>query len=226
MLFFGADPDLDTTSIAAVDESCKVRYVAVAKSGAQAKDREAVVPAVKALYEWVLDPYLRVVRTGQQVGGIAVEAQEIYRGVGDASTKNPRSLLLVGNVAGAALVCLMAAMGEDSPTHFPAPQAWKGSVPKPIHQARILHRVGWQYEQVGVTPGKKVVRGYAFPANPEDYAGVPGASKLKKTDWKHVTDAIGLALYARDQYNAQVLRTTLRTSRQGTTDGAPISRSR
>lgn len=67
------------------------------------------------------------------------------------------------------------------------PAEWKGQTPKDISQARICSRLGWPFEKMA---------GYARPT--DGFSGVRGATELKKSDWKHVLDAIGIALWGAD----------------------------
>ena len=71
----------------------------------------------------------------------------------------------------------------------PLPAQWKGQVPKAVHQGRILTALGLKYETTGGASGD----GYCVPLDPEPK--IPGGSKLPKSAWKHVVDAIGLALW-------------------------------
>lgn len=126
MIFIGIDPDLHCCGIATIDDKGKVTRCLTVKTPKKLfKGRDAVVAMIESLqvaqfYEMDTDHVL------------CVEAQEIYLG----QTKNPRSIMLLATVAGAALAL------PASKRYFPAPQEWKGSVPKQIHQARTL----------GVTP--------------------------------------------------------------------------
>lgn len=69
---------------------------------------------------------------------------------------------------------------------LPLPSQWKGSVPKEIHQARVLRKVG-------IEPKKGA--GYCYPADPK----VLKRWGFPKGSWKHLSDAIGLALWGLEQ---------------------------
>lgn len=120
---------------------------------------------------------------GQIIGEytVAVENQEISYSAKDR--KNPRSMLGVAQVAGA----FVGLLGRGRRVFFPMPQEWKGSVPKIIHQARTFSRLGIPYASV------KAQGGYCHPIHLSPWG-------LNKGDWKHVADAAGLALWARDKY--------------------------
>jgi hypothetical protein len=116
------------------------------------------------------------------VRAIAVEGQEIVSSAKRGA--NPGDLLRLATIAG----FLVAEAGYECKheTYFPLPQRWKGSVPKDIHQSRILSRLG-------ILSQKRA--GYSAPA-PSGFANVLGASDLNVSDWKHVVDGIGLAAWA------------------------------
>ena len=123
----------------------------------------------------------------RETAASAVEAQEIYRN----KTPNPKSILLLGNVAGAALAA-MAVAGQV--VYFPEPKEWKKQVPKAIHQGRTYSKLGIGHTRVGDE------RGYCLPEESWRSMFFP---HVKKSDWKHVGDAVGLALYAREKYHAE-----------------------
>jgi Holliday junction resolvasome RuvABC endonuclease subunit len=123
----------------------------------------------------------------REVVASAVEAQEIYRN----KTPNPKSILLLGNVAGAAIAA-MSVVGQV--VYFPEPKEWKKQVPKAIHQGRSYTKMGIEYARIGKEDG------YCLPAESWRSMFFP---HVKKADWKHVGDAIGLALYARERYYAE-----------------------
>lgn len=186
MFFIGADPDLHTTGIALVSDNpadpIKVWCIEVEKD--VRKGRDAAVAMIEAINRF----------SGGVSDYFAVEAQEIYQGAGqDADTKNPRSILWLGHVAGALFFFLNMEAIEG---YFPSPQEWKGTVPKQIHQARILTSLRIPYEKVGKDPRT----GYCRPT---DFSRFQGEVK-SKTHWKHLIDALGLALWAKDQYHLQV----------------------
>lgn len=115
--------------------------------------------------------------------GAAVESQELYQ-FGESKTKNPKSIMQLATAAG---MILAEVRKYTENIYFPAPQAWKGSVPKGIHQARICSRVEWKYEQVGGRDG------YCQPKGLQECLDMRIGSQ-----WKHAMDSIGLALYARE----------------------------
>lgn len=117
---------------------------------------------------------------GVSVGPLLVvlEGQKIRPGLGVSS--------------GAALGATMSAFPEAK-VIVPDAQEWKGSVPKKIHQARILKAQGWE--------GQKRSDYMTVVGDPKDLIGrdVIGAEIIKSSDWKHVLDGVGLAHWGQRQ---------------------------
>lgn len=185
MLFLGFDPDLHTSAFATVDENMEVVNLHIFRVPATLKGREAVKAMADTINmngRWA---------GGVVFGGYAVEAQEIYP-TGPQRTKNPTSILLLGHISGAALCALSGVYGVGEHRYFPTPIQWKGSIPKIIHHRRILTRAGYNDAQIFETGSKE-----------DGYCGLID-SAFNRGDWKHLTDAIGLAQWAANQYlNAQ-----------------------
>ena len=112
-----------------------------------------------------------------------VEGQQIYKG----KTKNPTSILMLGQVAGA---CLTLPAGE---TMFPLPKEWKGDVPKSVNQLRTLMYLGVYsaFRKVGGKEPYWALRPHAPRLSLFDRM----PTKMLQSDWKHTLDAVGLALW-------------------------------
>jgi len=178
MIILGIDPDLHNTGIATLLGS-QVREVAVARVSRRLKGRDAVLAMVDSIAS-------TVGLLTDAVELVVVEGQVIYLG----KTKNPMSILHLAQVAGGAL-----RSGFARSKLLPEPREWKGSVPKQIHQARVLTELGWAFERRGT-----VKDGYCVPTSAPN---VFGAGALRPSDWKHVTDAIGLALWGYEKGRQQ-----------------------
>ena len=118
------------------------------------------------------------------MGSVTVEAQKTYRG----KTKNPQDIVVLAAAAGVVLNAACARWPQATAS-FVLPEVWKKGVPKRIHQARILSRLGVPYTAKGTKSD-----GYCVPHWPEGRAPL-GADKLNMSDWKHVVDAIGIAVW-------------------------------
>lgn len=110
-----------------------------------------------------------------------VEGQKIYTG----SKADPNDLITLAHVAGG-IAGQLAVLCPQTPVCVPKPQDWKKQTPKDIHQARVLNKFGLLVEKRAE---------YALPAGCAKSAKILGASSLRDTDWKHVSDAVGLAAY-------------------------------
>jgi len=180
----GIDPDLHHTGLALLCDGCDVgtelAVLDVKCIAAAGLKCEAAV--IEMVHQLSIDWFPGSIGLGPVL--ITVEAQEIYLG---GATKNPRNIMHLAQVAGAALAC--ATRQFINPIlYFPRPATWKGQVPKQIHQERTLDKLGWPCRRVGTLKG-----GYCYPTASSivDIARAP----LPKTHWKHVVDAMGLALW-------------------------------
>lgn len=188
-IFLGVDPDLHTLPIAAVDDNGVFvsATIAVSKYVKGVVEQQAVLEMVRVLHD--LDYAL----PGRMMA-YAVEAQELYLG----KTRDPRNILHLGTVAGAALLRLRE-YGCLAEAYFPRPAEWKGEVPKDVHGRRILTKAGWGLSDLADAGGQEP---YVYPRCPHRGALLGGydSGRWNKGDWKHLTDAIGLAQWAAEKY--------------------------
>ena len=94
---------------------------------------------------------------------------------------------------------------------FPRPGEWKGQVPKQINQMRAFKKLGIPAQ----TRGKKET-GYCVPDLKHlchIHADQIVQGPLNLGDWKHVGDAVGLALWAREKYINRERQQGLRANR-------------
>lgn len=183
MYCIGVDPDLHNIGLALLNGDGTVLDVRIISSSGKKEEAAVIAMARQLRVEWF--PGYAYHNTELT---IVVEAQELYLGGG---TKNPRNIMHLAQVAGAAIcVASYMAIGPNKTLYFPRPQEWKGQVPKRIHQARILKQLGWPHVQVGTNN-----RGYSYPITGEQQLCPCARPPLQKTQWTHAVDAIGLALW-------------------------------
>lgn len=196
--YAGLDPDLHTSAFAVIDETCTLVHLDITKLNNNFKAERAVVNQNSLIFDLLATAgkTLPVSENGSFTVAIAcwaVESQSVtYTG---RSGKNPQDMIPVAQVAGA--WCCVLAGWADTPVKrqlFPKPQAWKGSVPKQIHQARICKEMGWEYQK----RGSRTNGGYCLPVLPPDSKWHAFTEAHGVTGWKHAMDAIGLALFAKE----------------------------
>lgn len=173
-LILGIDPDTKNTGLAMVEfddvvrSTCGqadrlmsistpvVKWVATARAkGAKVQDRlqpmaEAIAWAMKSIY-------------CQGIAACVIEWQRL-RPHGE---KNPNSIVDLNGIAG--MAAGVWSCNSGAPLFTPIPVQWKGTVPKPIHQKRIMSKV--------------------------EISPASGFASLNKTARGHIIDAIGLALW-------------------------------
>lgn len=202
MIFVGVDPDLHHSALAAVDETGqKVWALLITEVDSKFKEQTAAVELARKLAGQISC----LKNMPSDVTAFAVEAQEISYTA--KSGKNPRSILHLAPATGMWLLAGHQAW-PGAAVFNPLPQAWKGSVPKQIHQARILTAIGWQYERVG----KDHSTGYCRPTpggRGDEQMIEDVTARHGKAVWKHLVDAIGLALWARDEWTIKSRQTQI-----------------
>jgi hypothetical protein len=181
--FLGSDPDLRTLSVAVLKNVAGLpvldRILLVKQKGS--KGDAAVLDMINAMQRMLVN-YLWM--NGQVV--MAVESQDVsYTGCTNAARVS--DLVNLAHIAGA--VCQKFSVLAPRAMLLPKPQAWKGNVPKGIHQCRVLKRLGVAFTMKG---GQE-----PYPV-PVDLRSVVSGDKLNDGDWKDINDSIGLALYAWD----------------------------
>lgn len=112
-----------------------------------------------------------------------IEGQQIYAG----KNINPANILKLAQFTGLAL---QKAAQYAASAEIVLPKTWKGTVAKHIHQARIVTQMGLTPETHG-----SGANAYTVPAE--------GLLGLKVTELKHVIDAVGIAMWARDRFHRE-----------------------
>lgn len=120
-----------------------------------------------------------------------VEGQEIYSG----SKVRPNDIKLLAQHAGIAVGHIATASPTTQIT-WPEPREWKQQQPKKVNQGRTFKHYNIGYVlSLGAEP-------HCYPSGCARAAKIANAGKLKQGDWKHVADAVGLALYGARLLNA------------------------
>lgn len=174
MLALGVDPDLHSTAIALVGGSAaypRLHHTWILRVSPALLGDRAVAEMSQKLAVFMQGGLGDEVRIG------VVEGQQSYPG----SKIDPQDLVRLAQVAGAAQQMLYRCAQT---VLMPLPRVWKGQVPKKVHQPRIYRRMGWDFERR---------TNYAVPKIPGD--------TTKAGDWKHLGDAVGLALWGLDQFS-------------------------
>ena len=189
-LFAGCDPDLHTLSIAYLRGGSGVPWVEsilLFKTKGSRKE-QAVLDMLGELEE--VSP-VHAYGSPHLLTAYAVESQDTsYTGRKNAAQVS--DIVTLSQVAGGVSLWLREAAAVRSLGILVKPSAWKGSVPKGVHQCRTLRKLGIEYTMMGgLSP-------YPVPRGLDDL--VSGA-KLNKSDWKDINDSIGLALYAWEKWN-------------------------
>ena len=165
MRVIGVDPDSKDTSWCCMEDG-EVLSLGVVSIPRKFRGADSVREMI-----WALQDLPNQVPCGKEFL-LVVEGQQAYQGRGRA---DPNSLIMIAQVTGAVAGILRPFAGS---LVIPRPCDWKKSVPKPIHQARILSRIGWEYTKTSTG---------SYPTNaPFDF---------KVGEWLHLVDSIGLAAW-------------------------------
>lgn len=165
----GIDPDTKTTGIAIIHPNGQIELRLARSKGRFADDRFPGMAAA-LLCELPLARF-ELSQPGMKLEPVAAVEFQHIRPRGE---KNPNSMMGVQAVAGMAVTALIARKVCPGDILTPLPVDWKGSIPKEVHQRRILREAGLHED------------------SPE-FHGIPKSMR------QHVIDALGLAMWARKQ---------------------------
>jgi hypothetical protein len=181
MISIGIDPDVHTCAVACLMERFDGLDIAVrVVRKDQCKGREAALAMAELIFkEYSKDPAVDV---------LTIEGQDV-RYTGKTSRANPQDVCNLALITGAAYACIPSAV-----KYSPLPREWKGTVPKHIKQCRILDGLGIAYTMAG---GKDP---YPVPVRFDRYC----VGKTNSSDWKDLTDAMGLAVWGLEKYKQQI----------------------
>ena len=195
---WGVDPDSHKTGIAllAEDQDNQVRPIFMGSVDVPRKVKGAAcVVANGMLAGRDLHPLFQITDRLAYQGDfipVVLESQEIIFG----HTRKPSSIVQLAQITGALAVTFTASSRKNS-VYFRTPKEWKNSRPKHIDQGRSYKRLGIPFEVVGKNNSR-----YCVPTAPAPQWSDEMKKKfndIKKTEWKHIGDAIGLAWYGINQ---------------------------
>lgn len=175
---FGIDPDLHYPSIAGIDMSGSVMFLGQTNIPESLTGGAAVVALQKALEQEGLNN-LRHIASRRF---LLIEDQDTRLG-----GRNARSLILLGKSAALAHSTYARALEPDYIAYVP-PQRWIGSVTKSINQERIVRRLDFS----ALRSGNSLKIQWPTPFE--------WINKVSRKNQSHIIDAIGLALWGRDNY--------------------------
>lgn len=190
-VYIGVDPSVSCLAIAQIlgdaasvmlwgQKQLTVSVISV-RQGKHSSGDAGVVAMVNALAANIGKGFFEPLLQTANERFTAVEGQH-YIPAGKAPAKD---IARLGTVAGAAAGIL--AQHSDR-LEMPTAMQWKGGRPKLIDQRRTARALGWEVEERA---------GYVCPANP-----VIRGKLDRITDWKEAMDAIGIALWMREQVAA------------------------
>lgn len=177
MLAVGIDPDTKATGVAVVQAfngGLQIVHVGLVRAkGRKTSDRR--VEMARNLQRDLCRLYLNISYTPTAV---AIEWMKL-RPKGE---KNPNSIVDLNGISGMCVVACQQLGAEHVFT--PIPSEWKGTVPKSVHQKRVLRRLRLTSDLT-----------YEESGNP-----IPGSEKIPASMRTHVIDALGLACWALDPH--------------------------
>lgn len=170
--YIGVDPDTETSGVAIIWPNGQIELRLARSKGRLMADRmggmaQALLDAIPTVYrrDLLVQPDRRI-----ESPCVAIEWQHIRsRG----KERNPNSMMGVQAVAGMAMAAAVYRRVRGEDILRPLPWEWKGSIPKEIHQKRVLRAAELSHDS-------------------PQFHGIP------KTMHEHVIDALGLALWAKE----------------------------
>lgn len=183
MRYVGVDPGTKNLGWAIVDEAGQVVQVGVVRA-------TSAEHMVHQLFQYLPTQF-------DTVAQVVVESQEYRHG---RAKGNPNDLFPLANIAGVAAGLLYDRAARDkgvSGVRFVTPMEWKGSVPKAPHHRRLCDKLRWKYHESSTKDP------YIIPDFDEEESPL-GDEHLRATDWSEVLDAIGLALWLREQHHRRI----------------------
>jgi len=117
---------------------------------------------------------------------VVIEGQKYYSEE-QKKKSTPDDLIKLAFMAGGAAAYCIDAFGPIVPITVPLPKEWKGNVPKPIKQERILNKLG-------IPIAKRMKTGCPVP-DVNTGMHCKNMCMVNDGDWYDILDAAGLALW-------------------------------
>lgn len=191
-IFYGIDPDLHVPALACIERPAHVGGARLVWAGIAHRTPDDFRGAMALEDAACAGADVRGATGRAKPTSLAVVACEMPKKY-PGSKVRPQDLIHLAASAGIwAGYVAQQSSAKVIAVEFPYAQDWKGSVPKYAHQARICKRMGWDYSLAGTLRSGR----YCVPS----ISSLPdAAAAVKAADWKHVLDALGLALWAYDR---------------------------
>jgi hypothetical protein len=186
LVVVGFDPDMDGTAAACLIEhqkNIRIHRLAILPHG---PNPVKVCSPLHAFLEAV------TASLPTPVSVFCIEGQNIAYTARQGA--RPTDLLKLGIMTGAFLG-LLGTLPEVTIMH-PQPFEWKGQQPKKINQGRTYTRLCMKYT---ITGGRDPRKQFCVPVVDEMPDEIFSGKLPKRAEWRHLGDAIGIALYAIDE---------------------------
>jgi hypothetical protein len=200
MIALGIDPDLHCTAWGVVSTAPNlanpIRAVGIVTVDRKLTGTAAVEAMLRQLSIALDEPFCLF-----NIDTVIIEGQNLS-GQGGRKHARPQDIIHLAQVAGAAAgiaqaACPLAFEG----VRIPSPEVWKGSVPKGAMQGRLYTRLGVPFTFKGGDGDQ-----YAVPDWGQDVGtfhrfahGGKASRKINPGDWKHLGDALLLAVWGLEQ---------------------------
>lgn len=173
MIWLGVDPDTQHTGICLYSADPKYYIVGIIRTPSGLVGTEAIIAQAKGAQQFFLYLFANYLSTEF---GLVVERQTKFH----HRKSRPEALLKLALVSGVWL----GQANRFARIFLPEPVEWKGQIPKEIHHRRVMKEADLSYQ---------MDRDHIVPTN------IPSFCKILTSDWTHIIDAIGLAIWASKQ---------------------------
>lgn len=166
MIYIGIDPDTKATGIGVLKGGKPVAALLCRASGRFTKDRApGMIESLHRGLQDINNDFCGFAPSG--IVEVAIEWQKIRAGEYARKAQN------IADVLGVSYACLAVVkmVFPYAEIELPLPSEWKGTIPKAVHQKRVIRKLGLE------GPNADLLKG------------------MTKTNASHVIDGLGLALW-------------------------------